>query len=236
MAMNSGGTCTYRNALLSKLSPEIIERLSPRRIDLNLNDILYEPNSEIEYAYFPEAGVISVVSLMENGNSIEVGTMGREGMAGSVLLLQTKTVPYRYFIQVDGHGHRVAANALIQTADDCKELLTAVLRYEASFRTQTMQAAACNGLHDVEKRCCRWILMTRDRVDSDEFKLPHEFLALMLGVRRSSVTEVLAPLKEAGLLQSNRGILTLLNRKAIEARVCECYWIMVEREKESGLR
>jgi CRP-like cAMP-binding protein len=236
MAMNSGGTGTYRNAILSKLSVDLIEQLSPRSIEFNVNDILYEPKTEIEYAYFPEAGVISVVSLMANGNCIEVGTMGREGMACSTLLLEVQTVPYRYFIQVAGHGHRVAAKALTRTADASKELRTAILRYEASFRTQTMQAAACNGLHDVEKRCCRWILMTRDRVDSDEFKLPHEFLALMLGVRRSSVTEVLAPLKEAGLLRSNRGMLTILNRKALEARVCECYWIMVEREKESGLR
>jgi CRP-like cAMP-binding protein len=236
MAMDSGGTGTYRNAILSKLSPDIIERLSPRRLDFNVNDVLYEPNEEIEYAYFPEAGVISVVSVMANGNCIEVGTMGREGMAGSTLLLEVQTVPYRYFIQVAGHGHRVAAKALTRMADASKELQSVVLRYEASFRTQTMQAAACNGLHDIEKRCCRWILMTHDRVDSDAFNLPHEFLALMLGVRRSSVTEVLAPLKEAGLLQSNRGMLTILNRKALEARVCECYWIMVQREKESGLR
>jgi CRP-like cAMP-binding protein len=231
MAINSGATGLYRNALLSQLSPEIIERLSLRRVDLNLNDILYEPNTEIEYAYFPEAGVISVVSLMENGNCIEVGTMGREGMACSTLLLEATTVPYRYFIQVAGHGHRVAARTLTQTADASKELRKVILRYESSFRIQTMQGAACNGLHNVEQRCCRWILMTHDRVDSDEFKLPHEFLALMLGVRRSSVTEVLAPLKEAGLLRSNRGTLTILNRKALEARVCECYWIMIEREK-----
>jgi CRP-like cAMP-binding protein len=236
MANNSGAAGAYRNAILSQLSPDILEQLSPRSRDFNVNDVLYEPNDEIEYAYFPEAGVISVVSLMENGACIEVGTMGREGMAGSTLLLETRTVPYRYFIQVAGHGYRVAANALTRTAEVSKELRSVVLRYEASLRTQTMQTAACNGLHDIEKRCCRWILMTRDRVDSDEFKLSHEFLAVMLGVRRSSVTEVLAPLKEAGLLRSSRGTITILNRKALEARVCECYGIMVQREKESGPR
>jgi CRP-like cAMP-binding protein len=234
--MISDATGTYRNAILSKLSPEVIEQLAPRPVALEVNDVLYEPNSEIEYAYFPETGVVSVVSVMANGNCIEVGTMGREGMAGSALLLETHTVQHRHFIQVAGAGHRVSAGALTAAADASKELRTAILRYEASFRTQTMQAAACNGLHDVEKRCCRWILMTHDRVDADEFRLPHEFLALMLGVRRSSVTEVLAPLKEASLLRSNRGTITILNRSALEARVCECYWIMVQRERDSGLR
>jgi CRP-like cAMP-binding protein len=90
---------------------------------------------------------------------------------------------------------------------------------------------ACNGLHNVQQRCCRWLLMTRDRMDSDELKLTHEFLGLMLGVRRASVSEVLAPLQEMGLVSSNRGTITILNRKALEAGVCECYWVMVQRER-----
>jgi CRP-like cAMP-binding protein len=233
MAKNFAATGAYRNAVLNRLPPDVVKRLAPRAVDFAVNDVLYEPNTEIQHAYFPEAGVISVVAVMHNGNSIEVGTIGREGMACSTLLLETHTVPYRYFIQVAGHGHRVAADAPTATADASRELRQVVLRFEASFRTQTMQAAACNGLHNIEQRCCRWLLMTRDRVDSDAFKLSHEFLGLMLGVRRASVTDVLAPLQELGLLQSSRGVITILNREALEKRVCECYWVMVRREREA---
>jgi CRP-like cAMP-binding protein len=112
------------------------------------------------------------------------------------------------------------------------ELRRLIQRYEASFRTQTMQGMACNGLHSIEQRCCRWILMTRDRVNSDDLKLSHEFLALMLGVRRSSVSEVLSPLQAAGLVSSHRGTLSILNRSGLEARVCECYKIMAEHERK----
>jgi CRP-like cAMP-binding protein len=231
MAMSAEGA--YRNWILNRLSQTDQDRLSPQPVDFKLRQVLYEPNDKIEYAYFPEAGVISVVAVMENGSSIEVGTIGREGMACSTLLLEMATVPYRYFIQVAGHGYRVSAATLTQAAEASRELRQTILRFEAVFRTQTMQGMACNGLHNIEQRCCRWILMTRDRVDTDDIELTQEFLALMLGVRRSSVTEVLAPLQEAELIQSNRGIIKILNRKALEARVCECYWIMVQREKEA---
>ncbi len=212
------------------MSSEVLERLSPHLLAFDVNLILYEPNAPIEYVYFPEDGVVSVVAVMENGSSIEVGTIGREGMVGSILLLKTETVPYRYFIQVAGRGYRVGAERFCRAATSSDELQNAALRYEAAFRTQTMQGMACNGLHSVEQRCCRWLLMSRDRVDSDDLKLTHEFLALMLGVRRSSVSEVLAPLKEMGLVRSHRGMISILNRKALEARVCECYRIMVGQE------
>jgi CRP-like cAMP-binding protein len=232
MAKPFSASGPYRNQLLSSISPQTLERLAPHAIDLPVNLVLYEPNTPIEYAYFPEEGVVSVIALMSNGASIEVGTIGREGMACSTLLLEATTVPYRYFIQVGGHGYRVGATALMTTAAADPELRKQILRFEAKLRTQTMQGMACNGLHNVEQRCCRWILMTRDRVDSDEIKLTHEFLGLMLGVRRSSVSEVLAPLQEMGLLSSTRGTITILNRKALEQLVCECYWVMVRRENE----
>lgn len=171
------------------------------------------------------------MSLLEDGRSIEVGTVGREGMIGSVLLLQTETSPYRHFVQLAGDGYRVGGERLTEVAKSSSELRESILRYEASFRTQTMQGMACNGLHSIGPRCCRWLLMTRDRVDSDDIKLSHEFLALMLGVRRPSVTEVLSPLQAAGMVHSHRGTISILNRKGLEAKVCECYWIMVARER-----
>lgn len=232
MAKISSATGPFRNALLSKLPPTVIQSLSLQHVDLPVNEVLYEPNKAIQFVYFPEHGCISVVSLMENGNSIEVGTVGREGMIGSVLLLQTETSPYEHFVQVAGDGHRTSAKKFMHVAGTSEKLSSAILRYEASFRTQTMQGMACNGLHSVEQRCCRWLLMTRDRVDSDDMKLTHEFLALMLGVRRPSVSDVLGPLQDAGLVQSIRGTITIKDRKGLEARVCECYWVMVKRERE----
>jgi CRP-like cAMP-binding protein len=230
MAGKIGTTGAPRNALLSKLPSDLRQSLRLQAVELPVNLVLYEPNKPMEYAYFPETGVLSVVALLTNGSSIEVGTVGREGMIGSVLLLHSDTTPYKHFVQVAGDGYRVAADRLNAMAESNAELRSAVLRYEASFRTQTMQGMACNGMHTVEQRCCRWLLMTRDRVDSDDLKLTHEFLGLMLGVRRPSVTEVLRPLQDAGLVRSNHGTIRILDRKGLEAKVCECYWIMVARE------
>ncbi len=201
MAKNSNATGAFKNALLAKLSGGVIEKLALRRVDLEVNRVLYVPNQPIDYAYFPESGALSVISLMGNGDSIEVGTIGREGMAGSVLLLQTDAVPYKYFVQVAGDGFRTSAQQFKEVAESSDELRNLVFQYEGLFRNQTMQGMACNGLHSVEQRCCRWLLMTRDRVDSDDMKLTHEFLALMLGVRRPSASEVLGPLQTAGLVR-----------------------------------
>lgn len=234
MATIPEATGALRNALLSKLTPELRATLRLEPVDLPVNLVLYEPDQPIEFAYFPELGAISVVSLMENGSIIEVGTIGNEGMACSVLLLETTSVPYRYFVQVAGHGYRVAAARLISACKANPELRQMVLRYESRFRVQTMQGMACNGLHSVEQRCCRWLLMTRDRVDSDEIKLTHEFLGIMLGVRRASVSDVLGPLQDAGLVRSQRGTISILDRKGLEKRVCECYAIMADRDTEAA--
>jgi CRP-like cAMP-binding protein len=168
---------------------------------------------------------------MADGRSIEVGTIGREGMSGSMLLMGTDRVPYRYFIQVDGRGHRIEASRLREEAERLPDLRMLILRYEAAFLTQCMQCAACNGLHTVQQRCCRWILMARDRSDSDEISLTHEFLALMLGVRRASITDVLGPLQDAGLVTSHRGLITIRNRPALEAGSCECYRVIADQQR-----
>jgi CRP-like cAMP-binding protein len=225
-----GAFAKFRNSILAKTSQESIRRLSLRPIELKVNFSIYEPNRRIESVFFPEVGVLSVVSAMKNGASIEIGTIGREGVSGSELLLDVDSSPFRCFVQVDGHGHVARADDFRAVAATDADFQRYVFSYENAFRVQTMQGMACNGLHSVEQRCCRWLLMTRDRVDSDELKLSHEFLALMLGVRRASISEVLAPLQEANLLRSVRGTVTILNRSALEARVCECYWLMAKRE------
>src|SRR4029077_283063 len=127
---------------LSQLSPQVLKDLSLQPVDLNVSAVIYEPNQPIQYAYFPEQGVLSVVSVLKNGCSIEVGTVGREGMVGSILLLQTESSPYRHFVQVAGHGHRIGAGRLKEVAQTSDEFRDVILRYEGTFRTQTMQGMA----------------------------------------------------------------------------------------------
>jgi CRP-like cAMP-binding protein len=217
-----------RNILLGKLPSPILEVLQRhlQRVPLEVPQPICEPNRPFEHVYFPEDGMISVVSIMSNGDSIEVGTIGREGVAGAFLLMGAKTTPYRYFVQVPGEAQRIDAGRFMELAEQHEELRDISLRYQMAFLTQSMQGAACNGLHNVQQRCCRWLLMARDRSNSDEIALTHEFLALMLGTRRASVTEVLRPLQETGLVSSNRGRITILNRAGLEKGSCECYRII----------
>src|SRR4051812_27371557 len=190
----------FANFILSKLPRERLAALQPhlRTVELEVKKVIYEPNRPVKDVYFVETGMISVVSVMKDGAIIEVGTIGREGMAGGFVLLETATVPYQHFVQIAGHGHRMEAKLLKREAEQNAELRNLLLKYQSAFQMQSMQAAACNGLHSIAERCCRWILMSRDRVNSDVFDLTHEFIGLMLGVRRASVTEVLRPLQDRG--------------------------------------
>src|SRR4051812_45062041 len=175
--------------------------------------------------------MISVVSVMHNGDSIEVGTIGKEGMAGSFLLLGTTNVPYQQFVQMPGYAYRMDAEAFTREAERNHEFRDLILRYQATFQTQVMQAAACNGLHSVSQRCCRWLLMSQDRADSNVVPLTHEFLGLMLGTRRASVTDVLRPLQDRGWIQTKRGEITIVDREGLESGSCECYRIITDQQK-----
>src|SRR5829696_7839512 len=231
MAKTLHSPSEFHNALLAYLSSSTItdfaRHLEPVRLDLKL--VLYEPGQKMQYAYFPESGMISVVSIMDDGRSIEVGTIGREGMTGASILLTADRVPYQYFVQMVGEGYRIKAAALKVAAEEKPELQALIFSYQAAFLNQSMQAAACNGLHSVQQRCCRWILMTQDRVDSEIVPLTHEFLGLMLGVRRASVSDVLQPLQTRGWIRSHRGEITVLNRKALETGSCECYRLIAKQ-------
>jgi CRP-like cAMP-binding protein len=224
----------FRNVVLARLSPEHLESVRPHlhSVDLAVKQGIYEPNQPIKHAYFVENGMISVVSIMQDGKSIEVGTIGREGIAGAVVLLGAKTVPHQYYVQIAGHGHRVDVDVLKGIAKQDDEFRDVLLRSQVAFHTQTMQSAACNGLHSVTQRCCRWLLMSQDRINGDDVPLTHEFLSLMLGVRRASVTDVLKPLQEHGWIKSRQGEITILDRKGLESGSCECYGIVSEQQKQ----
>jgi CRP-like cAMP-binding protein len=213
----------YKNVLLQQLPTEQIHRLHLQPVELRTRQVLFEPDQAIEYVYFVEAGMVSITSEMENGDSAEIGTIGREGLAGAVIVLGADNVPYRYFVQIAGSAYRASAEILKQECERSEDLRSIVLKYQAAFLTLTMQCAACNALHSIPQRCCRWLLMSQDRVDGDVIPLTHEFLALMLGVRRASVSDVLRPLQEKGWVKSQRGEITVLDRQGLESGACECY-------------
>jgi CRP-like cAMP-binding protein len=218
----------HGNLILAYLPPEEMERLRPRLqpVDLPQGHVLYEANMPVDQVYFVDQGMISVVSIMKNGATIEVGTIGIEGLAGLSVMLGVETVPYRHVVQVPGKAQRISAQALAAELSATRFLPTLLNRYQAAFNTQIMQGMACNGLHSVIQRCCRWLLTTQDRLGSRELNITHDFLAQMLGVRRASITEVLRPLQKDGLIQASRGKVVLLDPKRLADASCECYGVI----------
>lgn len=227
MAKHLASSSRRRNRLLARLPGSDYDRLVPmlEPVSLAIGQVLYEARGPIVYAYFPTGAVLSALTVMQDGNAIEVATVGNEGLAG-YFGTGGESSPHKVIVQVADGGLRIDARRL--QAEGAREgplhdLLTA---YQLAFLTQVSQSVACNGLHRLGQRCCRWLLMTRDRVGSDELRLTHEYLSLMLGARRASVTEALRPLTEAGVVSSHRGHLTILDGAALEARACECYFVV----------
>jgi CRP-like cAMP-binding protein len=216
------------NLILAFLPSDEMERIRPKlqRVELEQGSVLYEPNRPVEHIYFMDQGMISVVSIMQNGASIEVGTIGNEGMAGLSVILGVHAVPYRHIVQVAGTAHRMTAAALMAELKPEGTLPLLLNKYHAAFNTQVMQGMACNGLHSVVQRCCKWLLTTQDRLGSHELNITHEFLAQMLGVRRASVTEVLRPLQDNGLIRASRGKVVILDPKRLADSSCECYGVI----------
>jgi CRP-like cAMP-binding protein len=213
------------NRLLARLPQEDYQRLLPhlRSVSLEFKAVLHEARSPIDYIYFPVTGVTSTLTIMQDGNAIEVATVGNEGVAGLPALFGPAASPNRVIVQVAGEGLRIEAGALQEEARTEGPVRRLLSLYQAAFLAQVSQSVACNGLHCVRQRCCRWLLMTHDRIRTDQLPLTHEFLAMMLGVRRPGVTEVLQTLQDQGLLHLDRGRITIQNRKKLEAVSCECY-------------
>jgi CRP-like cAMP-binding protein len=214
-----------RNKLLSRLPQHTAHRLLQKTesVALNFKEVLYEVRGPIEHAYFPIDGVLSAVTVMQDGSAIEVATVGNEGAVGLPTSLETSTSPIRIFVQVAGHGLRIDSAILRDETKRDPALSDLFGRYSAAFIFQISTSVACNGLHPIEKRCCRWLLMTHDRVASDDLPLTHEFLAMMLGVRCAGVSEVLQSLELDGLIGNKRGTIKVLDRKGLEAKCCECF-------------
>ena len=213
------------NALLAKVPESVMERLKDnfQAVDLPLGKILYEARSPIEYSYFPHRGTLSAVAVMRDGAMIEVATIGKEGGVGLPILSRSGDSANRVFVQGLGDGVRIRTSILVKEVQKTAALREVFEAYQKAFLFQVSRSVACNGLHQVLQRCCRWLLMTHDRIEGDEISLTQGLLAVMLGVRRSSVTEVLASLQDQGLVTTGRGKIIVRKRKELEAAACECY-------------
>lgn len=218
------------NRIIAALPPAALERLLPD-LDarpLKLRQVLQSRGTPVSHVVFPLLGVASMISMGETGDSVEVATVGCEGMVGLPLFLGGKQAAVEVFMQVAGEGLFMAANKFTAHVQREPDLTRALLLYTQALLTQVAQCSACNCYHPIEARCARWLLQTHDRVKGDEFPLTHDFLGLMLGVRRASVSETAQALQEAGLIRYHRGVITVLNRKGLEAAACECYGLITD--------
>src|SRR6266566_5029921 len=213
------------NRLLVHLPQEDQERLNRflEPVVLEYKHELYNADERIEFVHFIESGVGSLVCTMANGQAAEVGTVGNEGLVGLPVLMGDDRAPSTMYIQVPGRGLRMSARTFREQLEQSQPMRAAMLRYTHVFFNQVAQTAACVHFHSLEQRCCRWLLMTRDRMPSDTFLLTHEFLAMMLGVRRAGVSVAAEALQHRGLIRYHRGRITILHRKGLEERACECY-------------
>ena len=213
------------NRLLSLLSDTDYERLRPHlsQVAFDYKKSLYEASRPIGHVYFPIDGVASLVITTADGASAEVGTIGNEGLVGLPVCLGDSEAPSSVYVQVPGTALRIDAGIFRGELDRSPTLELIMLRYAHAFFNQVAQSAACAHLHRVEQRCCRWLLMTRDRMPSGDFLLTHEFLGMMLGVRRTTVTDVMGSLQKAGLIRYRRGHVSILDHEALQQRACECY-------------
>lgn len=221
-----------RNKILRLLPPAELAALVERSelISVKSKQILFEPEQKLEYAHFPEDSVISLVTVMEDGDQVEAMTIGNDGFSGIPVFHEVETSKQKGCGQISGTARRIAAKDFQNLARELPSLRRLLHRYcEFVFET-VAQSAACNRLHVIEQRCARWLLMSQDRVGRDSFDLTQEFVAEMLGVRRPGVTVAMGILEKAGLIAHGRGNITVVNRPGLEKASCECYGTIRARQ------
>jgi CRP-like cAMP-binding protein len=213
----------YRNRVLASLPKAEISRLTPHLSAVTLKQEQTLIDGKAKYAYFLENGIASVVVAVANGSTVEVGVIGIDGVVGIPILLGTGGAPGRTFIQIEGSGFRIDAQVLKEEFERPGELRHRLQKYLQAFLVQTAQTAVCNRLHNIEERLSRWLLTCRDRMESDELLLTHDFLGQMLGAPRTTVTLAAGLLHRAGFIDYTRGVVTIQNRAGLEKTTCECY-------------
>ena len=217
---------TIRNELLSALPPEELERLRPhlQRVTWVIEQELHEAGAPMEYVYFPDSGLVSMIADTGDSGFVEVGMTGREGMVGVAALLNPEAIAvHRALVQIGGGALRIRSDALRGVIEQVPALRGRCLRYLQFLMVQTAQAAACNARHELSERLARWLLMVRDRADGDDVPMTQEFLSYMLGVRRAGVSVIASALQSQGLIQQPRGRMAILDRAGLEKEACSCY-------------
>jgi CRP-like cAMP-binding protein len=234
---NAAGKPVSSKILLST-SDSDYSSLRPHLEYVNLPNhlVLHEAGGKLEFAYFPNRGLISLVVVMKDGKTAEAGIVGNEGFTGTPAAVGLSRSPLRAVVQITGDGFRVEVGALQNTLESAPHLQLMLNRYAAVRSMQVAQTAACNRLHDIEQRLARWLLMTQDRVDSGSLPITHDFLATMLGTDRPTVSLAAAVLQRKELIEYTRGAVKIVNRKKLEDSACECYRVIQQYDGEIGLK
>jgi CRP-like cAMP-binding protein len=232
-AYNGNGRQVHNQILLALPRDECAVIFSKLEfVSLPVRSLLHEPGVPIKYAFFMNDGLASILTVVANGKSVEVGLCGKEGFVGLLLAVGFSSSPTRVLVQVPGSGFRIKAKDLATALRECPSLVAALQRFSLELALQSSQVAACNRLHEVEERLARWLLMSQDRLGGDLVPLTQEFLAHMLDTRRASVTVAAGILQKADLITYGRGSVKVENRAKLEAAACECYGIMTEQVKK----
>jgi CRP-like cAMP-binding protein len=235
-----------QNHLLAALLDAEFDRLAPQLelVPMLLGDVIYESGGKLHHVYFPTTAIVSLHYELEDGGSAEIAGVGNEGVLGISLFMGGETTPSRAVVQTGGHGYRLRAALLMEEFDRAGPVMRLLLRYTQALITQMAQTAVCNRHHSVEQQLCRWLLLTLDRLPSNELTMTQQLIANMLGVRREGVTEAAGKLQDGGFIRYRRGHITVLNRAGLEQEVCECYKVVKKefarllsdvRQRQGGL-
>jgi len=217
-----------QNRLLAALPEAEFGRLAPhlQLVPMLLGDSLYEPGGQLQHVFFPTTAIVSLLYVMESGSSAEIAGVGNEGMLGIALFMGGDTTPSSAVVQTAGHGYRLPGRVLKEEFNRGGLMQRLLLRYTQALLTQMCQTSACNRHHSIAQQLCRWLLLTLDRLPSNELVMTQELVANALGVRREGVTEAAGHLQAAGCIRYRRGHIAVLDRAGLEARSCECYQVV----------
>jgi CRP-like cAMP-binding protein len=237
--MSANSIVQPKNRILAALPSDEYQRLLPhlKPVTLEYKQVLLEPHKTIRYAYFPEDGIISMVTSVVDKTVVEVGLAGSEGMVCVATFLGASSSPHLCIVQGQGNAQRIKASVLRDEFKRCGKLQDLLLRYTQAHLIMIAQTAICNRLHALEARLSRWLLLIHDRMDSDQFLLTQDVISMMLGVQRTGVTDAAGTLQKKEIISYSRGRIEILDRQKLEETACECYWIVREEyDRLSGAR
>jgi CRP-like cAMP-binding protein len=230
---DTGDSLSHLNYLLAALPSDERERIAPHLspVSMQLGEVVYESGDHLSHVYLPTTAIISMLYVMENGASAEIAVVGRDGLLGVALFMGGETMPNRAIVQSAGQAFRLSGEVVKQEFARGGAIQRLFLRYTQALITQMAQTAVCNRHHSIAQQFCRWLLLSLDRLESNDVRMTQELIANMLGVRRAGVTETARKLQEDGAIRYSRGLIEVVDRRALEAQVCECYKV-VKRESD----